>query len=135
MRPRIEQELVLLRRHFPGAEHTELNGDDWFRLPGYSVPPGWRIGETDVDRLDVVFHVTVAHPGATPYGFQAPAGLNFKGAQPGNTGAPPKAPPFAGAWVHFSWSVDDWAPNADPGKGSNLLAWAHGFANRFREGA
>lgn len=135
MRLRIEQELALLRQHYGAVEHSEAAGDDWFKLPSYSLPAGWRIGDAAVDHVPVVFFVTAAHPGATPYGFLAPAGLNFNGTAPGNTGAPPKTPPFTGEWLHFSWSVENWAATADISKGSNLLSWARGFAQRFKEGA
>ena len=85
--------------------------------------------------MPIAFFVTAGHPGAAPYGFLAPAGLNFNGTAPGNSGAPPKTSPFEGAWLHFSWSVDNWAAMADISEGSNLLSWARGFSHRFMEGA
>ena len=135
MRPRIEQELALLRQHYGEVEHVEVAGDDWFMLPRYLLPPGWRIKDVSVEHIPVVFLVGPGHPGALPYGFMGPEGINFNGAPPTNIGGPPKPPPFAGAWTHFSWSVDDWAVTADIARGSNLLSWARGFAQRFREGA
>jgi hypothetical protein len=96
---------------------------------------GWRIGNIAVTEIAVAFHVTSAHPGPAPYGFLTPAGLNFRGTTPGNTGNPPKALPFPGAWMHFSWSVENWAATDDVRKGSNLLAWVRGFSERFKEGA
>ena len=135
MRIRIAQELGLFRERNADAEHAELAGDDWFKLPRYFLPDGWRIGEIAVSEIPVVFHVTSAHPGPAPYGFLTPAGLNFRGAAPGNTGNPPKVPPFPGPWMHFSWSPENWAATDDVRKGSNLLAWARGFAERFKEGA
>jgi hypothetical protein len=135
MRLRIEQELNLLRPHYGAVEHVETQGDDWFKLPLYSLPPGWKINEADVEHVPVVFFVGPGHPGAVPYGFLAPDGLKFNGTSPGNTGAPPKVPPFEGAWIHFSWSLENWAATADIGKGSNLLSWVRGFAERFKEGA
>src|SRR5690242_4791825 len=103
MRPRIERELALLRQYYDGAEYAELVGDEWFLLPGYSLPPGWRVHNEPVERVPVAFFVTAGHPGTIPYGFLAPAGLNFDGTVPNNTGAPPKVPPFPGEWLHFSW--------------------------------
>jgi len=117
MRPRIEQELALLRQHYGAVEHLEVVGEDWFKLPRYALPPGWRIGEKDMAEVSVSFLITAAHPGAAPYGFLAPAGLTFNGAAPGNTGGPPKPPPFAGEWMHFSWSPETWAATADVNKG------------------
>lgn len=135
MRTRIKDELALLLRHFDAVEHAEANGEDWFRLPRYLLPAGWRIGTTAVDELPICFLVKGNFPGDAPYGFLAPAGLNFNGATPNNTGGPPAAPPFSGEWLHFSWSVDNWAATGEVGKGSNLLAWVRSFMVRFNEGA
>jgi hypothetical protein len=134
MRARIEQELALLRQHYGAVDHAEAAGDDWFRLPCYRLSQGWRIGEREVAEVPIAFLVTAAHPGTAPYGFLAPANMNFKGAAPANTGSPPKTPPFAGDWMHFSWSVENWMATNDVCKGSNLLAWCRGFAERFKEG-
>jgi len=135
MRARIEQELALLREHYPDVEHKELDGEDWFRLPRYGFPPGWQVGQTAIEESEIAFQVKADYPGAPPYGFLVPTNLNFKGAAPTNTGAPPKQPPFAGNWLHFSWSVDDWSAKADGRKGSNLLAWSRSFSQRLKEGA
>lgn len=134
IRSRIEQELALLREAYGEVEHREEAGEDWFRLPRCSIPPGWRIGESPVDELPIAFLVKADYPGSAPYGFLAPAGLNFKGAAPNNTGAPPKPPPFPGDWIHFSWSVENWAATGDVRKGSNLLAWCRSFTVRLKEG-
>lgn len=135
MRARIKDELALLVRHFSGVEHAEANGEDWFRLPCYALPDGWRLGDTPVSELPLCFLIKGNYPGDAPYGFLVPAGLNFKGTAPTNTGAPPAPPPFSGEWLHFSWSVDNWAAGAEVGKGSNMLAWVRSFMVRFKEGA
>ena len=135
MRPRIAQELALLRQQYGEVEHTEVAGDDWFKLPRYHVSPGWRIGEEPVEEVSIAFFVTAAHPEPAPYGFLGPSGLNFSGATPGSTGKPPKTPPFEGDWLQFSWSVENWAATNDVQKGSNLLAWCRNFTRRFEEGA
>lgn len=135
MRPRIEQELALLREAYGGVEHVEQAGEDWFRLPRYPVPAGWRVGDEPVDHLPVAFLVKGDYPGAAPYGFLLPRGVNFKGAAPSNTGNPPKPVPFTGEWLHFSWSVENWAASDDVRKRSNLIAWCRSFAVRLREGA
>ena len=47
------------------------------------------------------------------------------------------APPFAGAWGMFSWSVadgNDWRPTVSVEKGVNLLQWVRGMSQRFAEG-
>jgi hypothetical protein len=135
MRPRIEQELALLRQHYPDVEHLEHAGEDWFRIPRYSFPAGWRIGDRQIESAPIVFRITAAYPSSEPYGFLTPAGINFNGAPPGNTGSAP-AVPFAGDWQHFSWAPDgSWVPTQEVRTGSNLLAWVRSFAHRLREGA
>jgi hypothetical protein len=135
MRARIEQELALLREQHPDVEHAELNGEDWFRLPRYSIPEGWQEGKTPVSTTDMVFQVKANYPGTKPYGFLAPVDLNFKGNPPvNNVGDPPANPPFEGSWRHFSWDVEEWTAKADVRKGSNLLVWCRSFRIRLQEG-
>jgi hypothetical protein len=134
MRARIEQELALLRERYPEIEHKEHAGEDWLRLPRYPFPAGWRINGEPVREAPIVFKVGAAYPSGEPYGFAAPAGINFNGQPPTNTGSPVNYP-FEGGWQHFSWAPDDWAPMSDVGKGSNLLAWVRSFARRLEEGA
>ena len=135
MRLRLDHELALLREHFGDVEHIERGGDDWFRLPNYKYPVGWRVGDVAITSAPIVFKVGTAYPGGEPYGFYGPAGLNFRGSPPGNPGSG-AAPPFAGGWQHFSWAPDgSWAPTADVKSGSNLLVWSRSFAHRLREGA
>lgn len=134
MRLRIEQEWAFLRQHFGAVEHAEADGEDWFRLPRYGLPAGWHISNQEAAEIPIVFLVTAAYPGSAPYGFLGPIGLTFNGTGPGNTGAPPKVPPFAGDWIHFSWSADSWMPTDVVRKGSNLLVWSRSFKRRFEEG-
>lgn len=135
MRPRMEQELALLRRHYPDIEHVEHAGEDWFRIPQYAFPAGWCIGQTSIEVAPIVFRISAAYPTAEPYGFLAPAGINSRGVPPGNPGGAIVVP-FAGAWQHFSWAPDgSWAPADDVWSGSNLVSWARSFAHRLNEGA
>lgn len=134
MRPRIEQELVLLRKHYPDIEHKEDSGEDWFRLPRYPFPTGWQIGDKPIEAAPVAFKIVASYPTGEPYGFAAPGGINFKGTPPQQTGSA-VSPPFEGSWQHFSWAPDGWAPTADAAAGSNLFAWVRSFAQRLKEGA
>jgi hypothetical protein len=135
MRPRIDEELTLLREVYADVAHAEEAGEDWFYLPRYAVPAGCCVGDKSVDHLAIAFLVKADYPGAPPYGFLAPKGLNFSGAVPNNVGDPPKPVPFPGEWIHFSWTVENWATTSDVRKGSNLLAWCRSFAVRLKEGA
>jgi hypothetical protein len=135
MRPRMEQELVLLREHYPDIEHCEHGGEDWFRIPRYPFPAGWRIGAEAIESAPVAFRISAGYPTAEPYGFLAPGGINYNGSSPGNPGGA-IAVPFPGAWQPFSWAPDgSWAPTNDVRTGSNLLVWVRGFAQRLSEGA
>ena len=127
---RIEEELTLLRRRYPDLEYQEAGR--WVRLPEYRLPDGWNHAATDV-----AFQILVSYPGTPPYGIYVLAGLTFNGSGPSNYTEPAATqPPFGGSWGVFSWTVADgqWRPTADARSGSNLLNWAIGFADRFREG-
>ncbi len=126
---RIEEEIALLRRAFPGLDQRE----NWIRLPGLRLPPGW-----SPNQVDVAFQIADAFPGAPPYGIFVPAGVRFNGAVPQNYAEPAGSqPPFGGTWGVFSWSVADaadWRPSTNVEHGVNLLQWVRGFEQRFKEG-
>ena len=135
MRLRIEQELALLREFHPKIEHKEHGGEDWFRLPSYPFPPGWRIKEQAITEAPIAFKIVAAYPTGEPYGFAAPAGINFNGKPPGNTDSSVIVP-FERMWCHFSWAPDGWEPTtSDVRKGFNLLIWVQSFSHRLEEGA
>lgn len=133
MRPRIEQELALLRQFYPDLEHITKDSIDWFALPIYAVPAGWRIGEDEIAQCRLCFPINGGYPSAQPYSFLLPAGINFKGASPKNTTA--FNAPFSGSWLQFSWQPETWFPTSDVRKGSNLLVWVRSFIARLKEGA
>ena len=131
MKERIEQELTLLRRHFPNLEYQEEG--QWGRILSYPLPEDWSRTATDI-----AFQIPLAgYPGTPPYGIYTPSGLTFRGVRPDNyTDPAPSQPPYEGTWAIFSWSPEDgqWRATADLITGSNLLNWVLGFADRFREG-
>lgn len=132
MQERIEAEYAMLRQWFREAEYGEHG--QWVRIPSYPLPEGWNRTSTEV-----AFQIPVdgGYPGVPPYGIYVPAGLEFQGALPDNYSEPAGThPPFPGNWGVFSWTPQDgqWRATADPRKGSNLLNWAMGFADRFRQG-
>ena len=135
MRTRILQELALLTSAHPGVKHAELNGEDWFLLPNYHLPSGWRILETAVETADLTFKLCAAYPTGEPYAFLLPTGINFNGQAPSNAG-PASGVPFPGNWIQFSWSPEaGWTPAAQAEDGSNMLAWTRSFSQRLKEGA
>lgn len=134
MRPRIEQELALLRRAYGAVEYAESDGEDWFLIPDYAYPPGWKLNGQQVSRAPVSFKLTATYSAAQPYAFMTPAGLTFGDTAPNNASAAPSGP-FPGNWLQFSWSPDgNWQPAANANEGSNLLSWVRNFATRLKEG-
>lgn len=125
MQGRIEQEIAMLRQRFP---QLERNGN-WIRIPNYPLPEGWNRTETDV-----AFEIPAQYPGTPPYGICTLVGLLFRGASPDSYTPSHAEVPFSGVWGRFSWAPAEWRQTADPLKGSNLLNWVIGFAQRFREG-
>lgn len=135
MRPRIAQELDLLKRVYGDLEHIEEAGEDWICLPRYIVPKGWQISGQAVQSAPIAFLVKADYPGVAPYGFLMPASIAFEGTSPASTGVPPKQVPFPGEWLHFSWSALNWAAGSNPCQGSNLVEWCRSFSIRLKEGA
>ncbi len=135
MRPRIAQELELLRRYYAGVAHAESAGEDWFHIPAFPVPSGWQVSGADLTEAPLAFLIKADYPAAAPYGFMLPAGITYGNTQPQNTGLPPSAVPFGGSWLHFSWQIENWAATDDVNRGSNLIAWCRTFVERLKEGA
>lgn len=128
---RLEQELTLIKGHFPAAV---LDGD-WFLIPQYRIGvEGWNREITPA-----AFRAQPGYPGAQPYGIFVPAGIRYRDALPQNYQEPAgDKPPFPPeAWGLFSWAPEDgqWRPGSDPRTGANLLNFAVSFAARFRQGA
>jgi len=126
---RIEVELTLIRQAFPNVVYQ--NAGHWVCLPSYPLPEGWNRVATDI-----AFQIGDGFPAAPPYGFYVPSGIQYRGNIPSSYTEPAASgPPFEGSWGFFSWAPTMWKPAADAHKGSNLLQWAKGFADRFQEGA
>lgn len=128
---RVAVEIEMLRGVFPAMQYQVAG--HWVLIPGYPLSSNW-----NMTAVDLAFQVSVSHPGTPPYGVYAPSGLRFHGAAPANYSDPAGTqPPFPGRWAVFSWQPDDgqWRPHADPAQGTNLVNWAIGFGQRFRQGA
>ena len=129
MAERIQAELTLIRQVFPDVVYQEEGC--WVCLPSYPLPEGW-----DRAATDLAFQISDGYPAAPPYGFYVPSGIQFEGAAPNNyTDPASNQPPFGETWGFFSWTPIVWKPTADTPRGSNLLQWSRGFADRFQEGA
>jgi hypothetical protein len=132
MRPRIAQELALLRQFYPNIQHLAADAGDWFLLPEYTFPPGWRDAATDGAQSKLCLFIGSGYPTAEPYAFLIPATAKYQDNAPNN--ATNASPPFEGAWLQLSWAPDGWFPEADVRNGSNLLAWVRSFSERLKEG-
>ena len=131
MQERIKAELALIRGEFPNVAYVEEGR--WVRVQSYPLPQGWNRTATDV-----TLQIDDGYPGAAPYGFYVPSGIRFGGSAPSNyTDPAANQPPFGQAWGLFSWApvAETWKPTVDVRRGSNLLRWLRGFADRFGEGA
>lgn len=131
MNERVKQELELLRGRFESVEYVPAG--HWILIRDYVLPQGsgW-----NREKTDVAFQIPPSR-GAMPYGFYVPLGLRCKGRLPSNYKEPAQTtPPFDGVWACFSWTpVQKWAPAPQIRAGSNMVNWAVGFAQRFRESA
>lgn len=130
MQERIEQELALLRRYYPGLVYVPTGL--WIWIAAYPLSAGWNREATAV-----AFQISPGHPGTPPYGIYAPVGLRFNAVRPNNYTEPAGTqPPFQGSWGVFSWlpSEGEWQPAVTLTAGTNLLTWVRGFAERFKEG-
>src|SRR4051812_25136925 len=105
MRPRIAQELALLRRTFGEVDHVELDGNDWFRIRRYQFPADWTINGESVEHAPILFMANASYPTGDPYGFWAPAGLQYKGGPLANVTEAENVA-FGGQWTQFSWAPD-----------------------------
>lgn len=127
---RLDEELRLIQSRFPAASRS----GEWFHIPSYPVTgKGWNRAETSV-----AFRAQSGYPAGQPYSFYVPSGIRVKEGLPQSyQDTASDKPPFAGNWGQFSWMPDDgqWRPSESPRTGANLLNFALGFENRFREEA
>jgi hypothetical protein len=124
---RLAQELPLLRQAFPDA--TIDVESLVVVLHAHALPAGW-----SHDRTDVLFAIPTNYPAGQPDNICARPDLTLAGgATPGNCQG---LQPHAGrSWMQFSYHIDpnDWHPDADPAKGSNLADYLAGALTRFQE--
>lgn len=98
-------ELERLREVYGTVDYAKSGGEDWFKIASYPLSDGWSVGCDRSAAVSIGFSIKADYPGGSPYGFLAPAGLNFEGASPENTGDPPGSVPFEGDWMFFSWHL------------------------------
>lgn len=124
---RLAQEEPLLRQAFPD---TTIDYESLVVvLRDHALPPGWSHGSTDV-----LFAIPINYPAGQPDNICARQDLTLAGGvTPGNCQGIQQ---HAGrSWMQFSYHIDpnDWHPNADAVKGSNLADYLAGALTRFQE--
>jgi hypothetical protein len=120
------QELRLLHHCWPSLVHAE--GTNWCQIPGFTLPPGW-----NRTTVDVAFQIPAALPGQEPYAFWVRGGIVLaSGALPTNYNFPDSTP-WGDQWGKFSWSLNPWAPGAQPGDGTSMIDFVRSFTGRLQE--
>ena len=126
---RVQDELRLLRQHYPDLEFQE--DGTWVLIPKYSVPPGiW-----NRDEVAVCFQFPLGYPGNEPYGIYVSPKIELSQGGEVLNRTDTAEPPFEGEWVKFSWDIPEWHATADLQSGSNMLNFVLTFYSRFEEGA
>lgn len=130
MSERWEEELALLREHYPDLEYVEHGGEHWCRLPAYGVSGG----KFRPDEVEVAFRIP-PRPADPPYAFWVRPGVEAaNGATIQNYGHLATTA-WGSDWGQFSWAPEEeWRPKADVRKAPNMLTYVRSFADRFEEG-
>src|SRR5580765_1133384 len=125
MQDRIEDELALLKKYYLGLQVSE--DKSWVLIPEYDICKGLAWNKQS---CGVCFQIPVGYPGAAPYGIYVPSDLQFDGGPPESfqQNAQNK-PPFSGDWGFLSWTQDEWFPDSNIIKGSNLLNFVKSFSD------
>lgn len=126
MSTRVENELALLRRHWPDLEYVD--DGHWVRLPPRPVPAGW-----NCDAAEVCFRIP-AEAATQPYGFYVKPTLMLAAGDttraPTNY-TPSASTPFDGEWAMFSWSPLEWHPHAEVARGDHMVHFVRSFQDRL----
>lgn len=129
MSARIEEELALLRCWFGDTLEYVPDGH-WVRLKPYRIASTlW----TPAD-VEVAFQIPAGIPGQAPYAFHIRPQLALTDGRQIQNYSYPATTPWGQDWGTFSWQLDPWQPGARVEDGSNVLAFARSFADRFQEG-
>lgn len=123
---RIGQETDLLRQVVSNLEVSE--DGNWILIPGYQLPSGWEPAQADIA---IFFRPGYEQCGL--YGIYVRAEPKFQSQSPNNC-ATASDVPFSGEWTVFSWELDGWNAQADLHKGTNVVNWYYGIAERFKAG-
>lgn len=127
MRNRLDQEVALLRKQYPGVRHNQ--NFDWVVVEDVTLSAGY-----NRDTTDILLIIPAGYPETPPDNFWVPPGLRLE-----NDGQPDAFNPNhrtheGEEWDRFSWHEDDgWAPSKDVKDGSNLLTFMRTVEERLEE--
>lgn len=126
---RLGEEAELLHAFFGDI----LREGDWFCIPDDERARrlGW-----GPDPFPVAFHAQPGHPGQAAYGIYVSSKANVNGAVPTNfQPVASNKPPFPGSWGVLSWTHQSpWVARTTVHESTNLLNFAIGFEERFKQG-
>jgi hypothetical protein len=127
LRERLDLEEPVLLEAFPSISVDRQSNT--VTLPGHRLPPGWSHEVTDV-----LFGFPSNYPAGCPDNVCVRPDLRLaSGELPSNNQG---VQTHAGRqWLQLSWHIDaaDWAPTADPRRGSSLATYLIGAFSRFDE--
>lgn len=127
MRDRLDQEIALVRKQYPGVRHDQ--NYDWVVVEEVPLPADY-----NRDTTDVLIVIPSGYPETPPDNFWVPSGLRLE-----NDGQPDAFNPNhrtheGEEWDRFSWHEDDgWTPSEDIEDGSNLLTFMSTAEERLKE--
>lgn len=127
MESRIQEEIALLRQHFPKLEHSEKW--DWVRIPEFPLPSD----RFNLQHTPLLFRLPSSYPQAGPDNFFVDVGLRLKdGTTPpafnANAESSSGPAPVPGSWGWFSWHPQAWRPAATVEGGDNLSGFVRGVS-------
>jgi len=123
---RLEEELELLRKLFPGALLSA--GADWVEVPEFPLPPGVYNRVTTRVRMPL----TQAYPDVAPDNFYVPAGLRLRGDAALDNYS--EIPRFGEVWGQFSWHPKRWSAAPRPDLGDSMATFFNSIRKRLEEG-
>jgi len=126
---RLKQEVELVRSHFPSTDPHHSRS--WILITDWQIPEAtWKCTS-----VNLCIRIPDNYPGQAPYAFYVqPFDLKLKDGSNPNNAQLVSDTVYGGTWLKFSWAAENWSPDADINRGSNLLNFLNSIRTRFAEG-